>query len=139
LPELFEINAKTVPVGKLGVVLSLAGEVGINLEAMADIADNQEWRPAFGRGERLGVLLRLLARVQHENVPGAGGGTPAERRYLFGLGIAKTALFGFLRPRPAALLGLKDKGTALVKIDASARGGTVRFAKGDGALESIGV
>ena len=51
LPKLFEINAKTLPVGKLRVVFSLAGEVGINLEAMANVANDEEWRPAFGRGQ----------------------------------------------------------------------------------------
>jgi hypothetical protein len=106
---------------------------------MADIANDKERRPAFDCWQRLGVLLRLLARVQHENVPRAGGGAPAKQGGLFGLGIEKAALRGLLRPRPAALLGLKDKGAALVKIDASARGRTVRLAKGNGALESIGV
>jgi hypothetical protein len=123
----------------LRVVFTLASEVGIDLEAMADIANDQEWRPAFARWQRLGVLLRLLARVQHENVPGAGRGPPAKRGGLFRLGIEKAALCGFLGPRPAALLGLKDEGTALIEIDASARRGTVRFAKSNGALESIGV
>jgi hypothetical protein len=139
LPEFFEINTKPLPVGKLGVIFPLAGEVGINLKTMADIANNEERGPALGHGQRLGVLLRLLARVQHENVPRAGSGAPAKRSGLFWLGIEKAALRGLLRPRPAALLGLKDKRAALIKIDASARGRTVRFAKGNGALERISV
>jgi hypothetical protein len=45
--KLFEIDAKPLPVWKLRVIFSLAREVGVDLEAMADIADDQERRPAF--------------------------------------------------------------------------------------------
>jgi hypothetical protein len=106
---------------------------------MADIANDKERRPAFDCWQRLGVLLRLLARVQHENVPRARSCADPERDGLFRLGIEKAALRSLLRPRPAALLGLKDKGAALIKVDAPASGGPIRLAKGDGALESIDV
>ncbi len=59
LTEFFQINAKALPVWKLSVVLSLASEVGISLEAMANVANNQEGGPAFRNGQGLGVILRL--------------------------------------------------------------------------------
>ena len=56
-----------------------------------------------------------------------------------GSGSKRLPCSAFLGARPAALLGLKDKGAALIKVDASARGRTVRLAECDGALESVGV
>ena len=39
LAQIFKIDAKALAIGKLRVVLSLAGEVGIDLDAVTDIAD----------------------------------------------------------------------------------------------------
>jgi len=46
-PQVFQINAKRLPVGELRVVLPLAGEVGIDLDHMPDVADQDERRPAM--------------------------------------------------------------------------------------------
>ena len=43
-----EVNAKALAVGELCVVFALSRKVGVNLEAMANVADNQEGRPALG-------------------------------------------------------------------------------------------
>ena len=48
--------------GNCGVVLALPGEVGVDLDAVPDIADDEERRPAVARlGSALGVVLRLPA------------------------------------------------------------------------------
>ena len=61
-------------------MFSGAGEVGINLDAVADIDDDQKRRP-FGQGFR--VLLGLAASAQHRRIPGLGSAdavsTPAAR------------------------------------------------------------
>ena len=36
--QVFEVDAKGLPVGELGVVLALEGEVGIELDAVTDVA-----------------------------------------------------------------------------------------------------
>src|SRR5262245_24024858 len=46
IAQILEIDAEALAVGELGVVLPLAGEVGIELQAMADIAGEDERRPA---------------------------------------------------------------------------------------------
>jgi hypothetical protein len=139
LAQLVKINAKSLAVGILRVVFALAGEIGINLKAMADVADDQKRRPAFAGRQGLGVVLGLLAGIDHENIPCPRGGALTARICRPGSGVEKAALQGFRFSRPAALLGLKDKGAALVKIDASARRSTVRLAKSDGTLEHISV
>ena len=50
VPQVFEVDAEALAVGKLRVVLPLPGKVGIDLDAMADVADQDERRPAMTRG-----------------------------------------------------------------------------------------
>ena len=71
LAQVFEIDAKALPVGELRVVLPLAGEVGIDLDAVADVADEDEGRPAVRGRQRAGIVLGLPPGVQHQHVPGA--------------------------------------------------------------------
>ena len=68
-PQSGQQDAEAVGIGKLRVVLSSAGEVGIGLDAVADIDYNQEGRPI---GQRLGILLGLAAGPQHRGVPCPG-------------------------------------------------------------------
>ena len=42
--QVFEINPERLPVGELVVGFPVAAEVGVNLEAMADVADHDEGR-----------------------------------------------------------------------------------------------
>jgi hypothetical protein len=94
-------------IGERDVGLACAGEIGEELDGIADIHDDEEGRPAVGDGEGLGVLLGLIAGAEHGLVPACGsadggsatvGGFEKER----GLG------------RFAALLGLQDEAAALV-------------------------
>ncbi len=47
------------PVGELGVGFAGAGEIGIDLDAIANVGDEQERWPAMINGERLGVAFGL--------------------------------------------------------------------------------
>jgi hypothetical protein len=69
--EVFEINAKGLAVRELGVVLALSGKIRIDLDAVADVADQDEGRPAVRGRQRAGVFLRLPLGVEHQHVPGA--------------------------------------------------------------------
>src|SRR5437868_2953774 len=57
------------------VVLSLAGEIGIDFDDMADIDDEQEGRIAVLDGERSGIVLGLAAGGEHHLVPAARAAT----------------------------------------------------------------
>lgn len=46
IAQVFKINAEGLAVWELSVVLSLSREVGIDLDAMSDVADEDERRPA---------------------------------------------------------------------------------------------
>lgn len=137
--QILEKDPKVLPVGKLRIIFSLAGEIGIELEAMADVANDQEGWPAFRGRERLGVVLRLAPGVDHEDVPGARGRAAAVRGRLLRLGLEEIALLGLLGAGPAALLRLEDEAAALVEVDSSARCRAVQLAEGHPALEDIGV
>ena len=133
--QIVEKNAKALAVGKLGIVAALAGEIGIELEAMADIAHHDEGRPFVRRRQMAGIVLGLLAGIEHEHVPLPAG---APRRW--GIGCEKVAVCAFdllgaaLEPR---LLGFEHEGAALVEIDAALGRRAVGIAEGDGALEDI--
>ena len=49
--KVFEVNSKALAVGKLRVVFALSRKVGVNLEAMANVANDEEGRPALGQGQ----------------------------------------------------------------------------------------
>src|ERR1700677_4921693 len=71
ISQILKEDAKTLAIRKLCVILSLPAEIRKNLEAMTNVADNEEWRPPLRRRKRLGVILPLLARLHHQDVPGA--------------------------------------------------------------------
>lgn len=77
--QIVEIDAEPLAVGELNVVFPLSGEVGIELETVSDIADDQEGRPAMRRRQCFGVVLGLAPRMQHHHVPGAVCAAPAAR------------------------------------------------------------
>src|SRR5262245_39269510 len=69
--KILKVDAKALTVGKLCVIFTMASEVGIKLDAMAHIADQDERRPTMRRRQRAGILLRLPLGVEHQDVPGA--------------------------------------------------------------------
>jgi len=67
-----ERNAEGLGVRELAVALSGPAEVGIELEAVADIDDDQEGRPAMVDRQGLGIALGLAAGALHGDGPVRG-------------------------------------------------------------------
>ena len=80
IAQIFEIDPEAVPVGELGVVLPLPGEVRIELEAVADIAEDDEGRPAMRGGQSAAILFGLALGVQHHHVEAAIGAASSAQR-----------------------------------------------------------
>jgi hypothetical protein len=114
-------------------MLSGAAKIGIDLDAVADIHDDQERRP-FGQG--LGVLLGLAAGAQHRCVPGVGAAdavaAPAPRSCKTSFFQQRWRLLGF-----AALFGLQHKRVVPIKIDKSGAGRTAGVVKMHRPLEYV--
>src|SRR5260370_1220028 len=66
------LNVDTVgsPIGELVERLPISAEIRIDLEAVADIAHDYEWRRLMTLRQEMDVVLGLSARVEHEYVPG---------------------------------------------------------------------
>ena len=114
-------------------MLAGAGEVGIGLDAVADIGDDEKRRPF---GQRLGILLGLAAGAQHRGVPGLGAANavaaPVAGRGEAGLLQQRFFAFGL-----AALLGFEDETVVTVEIDKSAARRAVGIVKFYGMLEPV--
>ena len=137
IAQIFQVDAKAAAVWELAIVATMSGEIGEQLQAMADVADDQKRRPAVLRIERPGIALGLVAGVAHQHVP-APAGTPAAKHVRFG-GRGRAGRQGDLLalPGPAALLGLEDEAAALVEVDPADLAVAVQVAAADGALEHI--
>ena len=134
--QVFKVDAKGLAVRELGVVLSLSGKIGVDLDAMADIADEDEGRPAMRRRQRAGVFFRLALGVEHQHVPGAIGAASAARVFR-DVGGEQVVLTGdLLAALQAALLGLENKAVLLVEVDPPVRVAFVPVLP-DGAFEDI--
>jgi hypothetical protein len=102
-------------VRKGNVGLASAGKVREQFDGVADVHDDEEWRPSVGYGESFGILLGLVAGAEHSFVPAwrsADAGTTAAGSFK------EEARFG----RFAALLGFQDEAAALVRIDEASAG-----------------
>ena len=130
-------QAIPLPIGEMIVILPQPGEIGIDLDDVADIDDQQERRIAVIDGQGAGIILRLAPRGDHHLVPplGAAAGVALLQR---GFQPGQRQLIGFDRlPALGGLLGLQDEAAALVAIDAPGRTRPVRMAEGDVAFEHI--
>ena len=110
------------PVGKLGVGFSGAGEIRIDLDAIADVGDEQEGRPVMVDRQRLGVTLCLALGLHHRLGPArrAAPRRTALQSRRCGLAEQVEILFALFRRCTigfAALLSLKDEGALLVAIN----------------------
>lgn len=72
IAQFFEVNAAFGGVGEGEVGAAGAGEFGINIEAVADIDDDQKRRAAFGAGEGADVVERLVVGAVEGFVPTLG-------------------------------------------------------------------
>ena len=127
-------------VRELGVVLSLAGEVGIDLDDITDIDDQDEGRPTVLFRQGAGVILRLPLGGAHRAVPTSGA---AGRRAGLDLrGVlgeqAGLARIGLPRLDPlGGLLGLHDETTALVEVDPAGGRAAVVMLEIDAPFEDV--
>ena len=141
ISQIFKEDAEPLTVRKLCVILSLPAEIRKNLEAMTNVADNEERRPPFRRGKRLGVVLRLLARLHHQDVPGSRHRALAAQRDLRLYDAKQIALHwnGFGGPGAATLLGLQHEAGALIEIDSAGGFRPIRPAECHSAFKCVGV
>ena len=113
--QVFKENTVRAGVGKGRVGSAAAGEFGVELDAVADIEDDQEGRPALFRRQGAGVGFGPCPGAQH--------------------GVVET--LGFLAE--PELLGFDDGAAAPVAVDEAVAGAAVAVAEDDAALEDVGV
>ncbi len=131
IPQVGQVDPEGLAVRELSVVLAGAGEVRVEVEAEADIADDQKWRIALGRGQVARVAFGLAPRGQHGARP---SGRVTDMSSAFHLGSAEPSVLA----RVGALFGLQDETVPTIKVDPPRRGGAIRRVVGDSALEPIG-
>jgi len=137
LAQVFEIDAERAPVGKLVVGFPVAAKIGVDLEAMADVADDDERRRFVVLRQEAHIILRLPARVEHQHVPGALGAAPPARLRLAAEQVDRAGN-RLVAARPLArLLGFEDKAIALVEVDAPIGDAAVAPGLLDHALEHV--
>jgi hypothetical protein len=130
-------DAEALRVRELAVALPGPAEVGVQLEAVADVDDDQKGRPAVLDRERLGVALGLAAGALHCDGPVL---VAAHRRALARLGLEaaeKLQLLGELLV--GASLGLHDEGVALVEIDVAGARRAVGIDESDRVFEAVAI
>lgn len=124
LTQILQGDAIPVAVRKGSVGLSLAREVGPQIDRAAHIDDDQKGRPfvqslGIGLGLTLGGSHQSFARVLRQ------AAAPASQPLRFGV-----AVF-------ARLLGLQDKAATPIAIDAAGRRGAVVMQEPDGTFKAI--
>ena len=142
--EIREGDAVEDGIGEAFVLPAGAGELGVEVDGVADIADDEEGRTALGGGEGGDIFPGLVVGAGEDFVEGGGaafavagflgggacgpgGGDEVEEGAGFG-GFEEGALFGF-----------KDEAAGFVEIEVAAGGGAVGFLVGDGAFEDVAV
>lgn len=65
VPQIVKRDAEAGSIGELGVLLPRPTEIGIDVDAVADIGDKQERRPAVVDRQRLSIAFGLPARFDH--------------------------------------------------------------------------
>ena len=140
--QVLQHDSVTRPVGELGISFAGAGEVGIDLDAIADVGDEQERWPAMIDGEGLGVAFGLALGLHHRLGP-TGRAAPGSAPGDAGLGgLAEdveiiVALVGSSPVSLAALLGFEDEAATLVAVDPAEAFGAVAIVLEDAALKDV--
>ncbi len=112
--QILQAETMRARIGERSVGRSRAGELGVELDRVANVRDHEKRRPALVGRQRPRVLLGLTARAQH--------------------GIVKRLAF-----RLAQLLRFKDECAAAVTVHETVRLGAVAVSERDAALEDVGV
>ncbi|MBC7740521.1 MAG: hypothetical protein H7245_25760 [Candidatus Saccharibacteria bacterium] len=137
--QIVQLDQVAVAIGKLGVALTLAGNVGINLDRMAHFDDQQEGRPAILARYGAGIGVGLIAGAEHGFIPR----TAAPLAVALAQGGGQVRQLGQLRlgvglgPR-GALLGLHHEMPSAVQVDEATRL-CAGMQKGDGAFKAVTV
>jgi len=116
------------------------GELRVEVEAMPDIADNQEWWATFLGGQEMNIALRLGVGAVKGLVPRgrtaltvAGrfrrGGIKRGQQRLIGVGLVPELI--------DPLLCFEDEVAGLVEVNPVRRAGAVRLESVDPALECV--
>ena len=133
IAELVERDAEPTPIGELRVIFPLTGEIGVGFDDVADIAHQDERRPAVIDRQGAGIVGRLPMGVEHEHIE-AGGGDAAG----FGAGGARGDGFDlFVAALLSCLLGFQHEATPLVEIDPAGRDRAIRAGFLHRALEHV--
>jgi hypothetical protein len=134
LAEIGEEDAVVFRVRETLVMAAGAGELGVEIDAVAHVADDEKRRATLGDGERGDVATALVKGALEGAVEGGGaalavagfGGKRAWRPVI-------AATFG------DALFGFEDEVAGLVEVDVVGDGGAVGVHAGDGAIEDVEV
>lgn len=90
--EIVEVDTRTTEPGKPPIIAPFAGKIDEQIEALANVADDQEGRPPLFRAEAAGIAFRLIARAAHQSLTTAA-------------------------PVAPALLGFEDEASTAIEID----------------------
>jgi hypothetical protein len=121
-------------IGEAFVLAAGAGELGVEVDAVADVANDEERRAAFIGGQGGDVAApwwkarsRALSKARVPRLPWP---------VLVAVGLASSSGEGV---DGEALLGFVDEAPGFVEVDVIGGGGAVRVDAGDGAVEDVAV
>ena len=134
--QVVEKDSVAVAIWKLVVALPLPREISIKLNHMSYVHDQEEGRPAVFLGDRAGIIISLVAGLEHGVIPDSSAPNPVAGTLLLAVGgaLAQIALAVFLLIY--ALLGFQHEMTATINVDETSAA-LVGVGKGDGTFKAI--
>ena len=142
LRQILQHDAVAGTIGELGVGLSGAGEIGIDLYAVPDIRYQQEWWPAMINRQCACIAFCLPLGLDHRLgpprcTPSCGAALHARAGRLAEQVEIVLAAPGREPVCVAALLCLEDEGMALVAVDPAEAGGAIAIVLKNPAFKDI--
>src|SRR5690606_122631 len=132
--KVVEMNPVAAGIGKGSVDAAGTGKLGVKLDAVADVGDDEERRATFTGRNGAGGALGLVFGLDEHLVKCEGAANPvalAAPGLTFPAGFGKRlGLVGL-----DSLFGFADEAAALVKIDVSVSRFAIGTGHGDPALE----
>ena len=142
LVQVFQRDAVGARIGETLILPAGAGELGVKIEGVPDIADDEKRRSPLLRWERVDVSLALCVGALEGFVEGGGAAFPVTGGNHDGFSeIREERLvgIGLVAVRVHALLGFKDEVAGFVEVDPVGSAAAVRFFPINPALEGVGV